>query len=151
LIGRASLIRPATSWARLRIQREAWSAFLKGPSYYRACLDLTRKARDLARRAIETAEIEIKANESIRDLVESTRQLAEEAALEVRSNGDPQAQRLLHGGIGQLERAQDAYRARGPQGDPPAATASDPSRGRCSAPAAPRRRDDARRDGDRQD
>lgn len=94
----------------VKLQGDAWEAYGKGRMYYRACIDLTLKARDLARRALETAEIEIKANEIIRDLVESTKILVEEASAEVPGAGDAQAQRLLQSGIAQLQRAEDAYR-----------------------------------------
>lgn len=72
---------------------------------------LTMQSRDLARRALETAEIEVKAHESIRDLIESTRDLSQDAATLVRESGDPEAKRLLDGGLWQLQRAEDAYRA----------------------------------------
>lgn len=72
---------------------------------------LTMESRELARRALETAEIDVKAHESIRDLIESTRQLSEQAAALVHERGDPEAQRLLDGGLWQLQRAEEAYRS----------------------------------------
>jgi hypothetical protein len=69
---------------------------------------MTQQARQIARRAIETAEIEAKAHESIRD-DRLTRDLAQDAAILVRERGDTEAQRLLDGGLWQLQRAQDAY------------------------------------------
>jgi hypothetical protein len=83
-----------------RRERETW-----GPA-----LRLTLQARDLARRAIETAEIEAKAHESIRDLIDSTRDLAQDASTLLRDRNDAEAQRLLEGGLWQLQRAQEAYR-----------------------------------------
>ena len=78
----------------------------------RVVLELTLKARDLARRAVEAAEIEAKAYESTRDLIESTRELIDQTAAEVRESGDEQAGRLLQAGIDQLRKAQEAYVAR---------------------------------------
>jgi hypothetical protein len=95
-----------------KLHKEAWDAYAKGRLYFRLCVELTRKARDLARRAVETAEIEIKAHESIQDLVESTQLLVDEAGPEVREAGDAQAERLLSSGVAQLQRAEDAYRDR---------------------------------------
>ncbi len=77
---------------------------------WRAAMRLTQQARELARRSIETAEIEIKAHESIRDLIESTRDLAMDAGTIVRERGDAEAGKLLDGGLWQLQRAQEAYR-----------------------------------------
>jgi hypothetical protein len=73
-------------------------------------LRMTQQAREFARRAIETAEIEVKAHESVRDLIESTRDMTQDAAVVVREHGDPEAQRLLDGGLWLLQRAQEAYR-----------------------------------------
>lgn len=78
----------------------------------RAALDLTLKARDLAGRAVETAEIEAKAYESTRDLVESTREMLDREAGEIRDSGNAQAARLLEAGIEQLRKAREAYLAR---------------------------------------
>lgn len=77
---------------------------------WRAAMRLTQQSRDLARRAIETAEIEVKGHESVRDLIESTRDLAVDAGAIVRERGDQEARRLLDGGLWQLQRAQEAYR-----------------------------------------
>ncbi len=75
-----------------------------------AALRLTLEARDFARRAIETAEIEVKAHESVRDLIESTREISQDAASLVAERGDTEAQRLLDSGLWLLQRAQEAYR-----------------------------------------
>jgi hypothetical protein len=77
---------------------------------WRPAYQLTMSARDLARRALETAEIDVKAHESIRDLIDSTRDLAQDATSLVHERGDPEAVRLLDGGLYQLQRAEDAYR-----------------------------------------
>jgi hypothetical protein len=72
---------------------------------------LTMQARDLARRALETAEIEVKAHESIRDLIESTRDLSQDAATLIHERGDPETKHLLDAGIWQLQRAEESYRS----------------------------------------
>lgn len=77
---------------------------------WRLALQLTLQARDFTRRAIETAEIEVRAHESVRDLIESTRDMTQNAATLVGERGDPEAQRLLDGGIWLLQQAQEAYR-----------------------------------------
>jgi hypothetical protein len=77
---------------------------------WKPALAMTERARDLAGRAIETAEIEVNAHESVRDLIESTRDLSQDAATLVQERGDPEAQRLLDGGLWLLQRAQEAYR-----------------------------------------
>lgn len=71
---------------------------------------LTLQARDLARRALESAEIDVKAHESIRDLIESTRDQIDRISPAVKEGRDQQAGRLLDTGVSQLQRAQDAYR-----------------------------------------
>lgn len=78
---------------------------------WRPAYQLTMEARELARRALETAEIDVKAHESIRDLIDSTRDMAQDATSLVHERGDPEAERLLEGGLYQLQRAEDAYRA----------------------------------------
>jgi hypothetical protein len=70
------------------------------------------KARDLARRSLETAEIDVKAHSSIRDLIESTQGLIQDTAELLRGRGDPQAERLLDLGRSQLQLAMEAYRDR---------------------------------------
>ncbi len=94
----------------VRLQSEAWTSFRANEP--RKAFTLTHKARDLARNALETAEIDVKAHESIRDLVESTKDLMEEAIPVVRERNDPQARRLLDVGAAQLQRAMEAYRGR---------------------------------------
>jgi len=79
--------------------RRTWAAAMK----------LTMSARDLARRALESGEIDVKAHESIRDLLESTKDLIDRAATIVGEHGDAEAKKLLDSGIWQLDRAQDAY------------------------------------------
>ena len=93
-------------------QHRARSGYRHGDrATWRATYALTMEARSLARRALETAEIEVKAHASIDDLIESTRTLAQEAVVVVAEGGDPEAKRLLDGGLWQLQRAQDANRA----------------------------------------
>jgi hypothetical protein len=77
---------------------------------WQPALRMTQQAREFARRAIETAEIEVKAHESVRDLIESTRDMTQDATALVQERGDPEAQRLLDGGLWLLQRAQEAYR-----------------------------------------
>jgi hypothetical protein len=92
------------------IQRKAWLAYRANPSNP-AALKMTMEARDLARRALESAEIDVKSHESIRDLIDSTKELIDRARPMVDDRGDRQSKRLLENGIWQLDRAQDAYRA----------------------------------------
>jgi hypothetical protein len=77
---------------------------------WKPALLLTMQAREFARRSIETAEIEVKAHESVRDLIESTRDMTQDAATLVHERGDAEAQRLLDGGLWLLQQAQEAYR-----------------------------------------
>jgi hypothetical protein len=95
------------------LQQRAWRKFHTEDSrHHRQVLELTLKARELAQRAIETAELEAQAYEKTRDLVESTKDLIDRANTEIRESGDPQAIRLLEGGIWQLQKAREAYRSR---------------------------------------
>ncbi|MBM3287826.1 MAG: hypothetical protein FJY88_10825 [Candidatus Eisenbacteria bacterium] len=93
-----------------RVQAEAWERFRRGNASIAA--RLTMKARDLARRALETAEIDTKGHERIRDLLDSTRDLVERTRSAVGGRGDPQARRLLDVGVAQLHKASEAYRGR---------------------------------------
>lgn len=95
----------------ISVQQEAHEAYRKGTGFHRAAMALTLKARDLARRALETSEIEVKAHQTIRDLIDSTEELLREAADIVRDSSDPQSARLLESGRWQLQRAREAYRA----------------------------------------
>lgn len=95
----------------ISVQQDAHDNYRKGPRHHRAAMVLTMKARDLARRALETAEIEVKAHQTIRDLIDSTEDLLREATDLVRDSGDPQCERLLESGRWQLQRAREAYRS----------------------------------------
>lgn len=94
----------------VRMQREARDAF-RGREYRKA-MTLTLKARDLARRSLETAEIDAKATSSIRDLIDSTEEMIRDASALLRGEGNPQADRLLELSRSQLQSARDAYRGR---------------------------------------
>ncbi len=95
----------------IELQGEARENYRKGSQYHGPAMKMTMQARDLARRALESAEIEAKAHQTIRDLIESTEDLLREADEIVRESGDPQSGRLLDGGRWQLQRAREAYRS----------------------------------------
>lgn len=95
----------------LKLQTRAKATYdPRNRTTWKPALQMTLEAREIARRAIETAEIEVKAHESVRDLIESTRDMTQEATILVQEHGDPEAQRLLDGGLWLLQRAQEAYR-----------------------------------------
>lgn len=96
----------------ISLQKQAWRD-VRTPSEasLRNALSLTIRARDLAARAVEAAEIEIKAHETTRDLIESVRDLIDQAVTEVRESSDEQAGQLLQAGINQLQKAREAYLA----------------------------------------
>ena len=93
------------------IQNRARRHLYREKPQLRAAFDLTLKARDLAGRAVGTAEIEARAFESTRDLVESTLEMIDRVGGDVRDSGDEQAGRLLQAGIKQLRKAREAYLA----------------------------------------
>jgi HEPN domain-containing protein len=74
-------------------------------------LPLTRRARELAVDAIEQCQVEFKAHESLRSMLDSTSALLQEAQSAVAASTDVEARRLLEAGIWQLDRAREAYRA----------------------------------------
>ncbi len=92
----------------IRIQANAKAALVD--HNLKVAMMLTMEARDLARRALESAEIDVKAHESIRDLIESTKDQIDRASPIVTDQGDLQARRLLASGESQLQLADDAYR-----------------------------------------
>ena len=94
------------------IQTRAWGEYRMGGSHGKPALQYTLKARDIARRALELAEIEVKAHETLRDLLDSTQEMARDALTIVRERGDPQAQKLLDSGLEQLRRSQEFYAGR---------------------------------------
>lgn len=102
-----------------KIQGDAWARFrgtAGSPQEQRrnqaTALRMTRTARDLAVKAIETCQVEFQAHQSITSMLDSTRELAGEAAALVRASRSADGQRLLDAGIRQLEHAMDAYRNR---------------------------------------
>lgn len=103
--------RPRAMVARARqIEDEAWAAFREGQ--YRRCGERTRAARDEAFRAIRLSEGEFRAVERIRNLLESTQGLVEEAASVIPGSGNEQAERLFDAGRWQLGQAREAFRDR---------------------------------------
>jgi len=92
------------------VQDHAWAAYRE--QLYRAALERTRAARDEALRAIRLSEGEFRAVERIRDLLDRTQGLVDEAAAVVPGSGNEQAEHLLDAGRSQLRRAHEAFRDR---------------------------------------
>ena len=71
---------------------------------------LTRQARELAVDAIELCQVESKAQESLRSMLDSTSGLLDQAESTVAQSGSADARRLLDAAVWQLDRARAAYR-----------------------------------------
>ncbi len=105
-----------------KIQADAWARFRdrgESPEEHRSnqarAVRLTRRARDLAVKAIEACQVDFRAHQSVTSMLHSTRELAAEAEETVRLSGSPDARRLLDAGVRQLEHAMDAHRSREPR------------------------------------
>lgn len=95
------------------LQRKAADLYVaSGPTLPSSrILLLTRRARELAVDAIEQCQVEFKAHEALRSMLDSTSALLQEAQSAVAASSDIEARRLLEAGIWQLDRAREAYRA----------------------------------------
>jgi hypothetical protein len=94
------------------LQKDAWRKYaLSTPGSGDLVLRMTLKARDLAVQAIETCQVEFKAREALRTLLDSTDELAREAEGVISKAPNPEARRLYEAGLWQLEQARSAYRA----------------------------------------
>lgn len=95
------------------LQSKAWERYLATDSTVppELILKMTGKARDLAVSAIETCQLEFKAHEALRSLLDSTGELAREASGTVEIGSSPEARRLLEAGLRQLDQAREEYRA----------------------------------------
>jgi hypothetical protein len=90
---------------------KAWHAVNPtGPRSPQLVLGMTRKARDLALRAIETC-VEPVASETLRNLIDTTQDRAGEVAAAVGGGADEAVRRLLDAGVWQLDKAREAYQA----------------------------------------
>ena len=76
----------------------------------RGALARTLQARSLAREAMQACQVEIQAVDQVRALLESTRDLANQAQARLQTQSSADGQRLLRAGLAQLEKAETAYR-----------------------------------------
>jgi len=97
----------------VELQRKAIGLYENAgsPGPNRQVVALTLHARELAVDAIETCQVEFKAHESLRAMLDSTSELLRDANTSVTASRSPEARRLLDAGIWQLDKAREAYRA----------------------------------------
>ena len=94
------------------LQRRAQSEFLGNTrSGNRQALLLTRQARDFVARAVQSCQVDVRAQDSIEKLFQNVDDLIQEARGRDDVQQDKQRLRLLEAGITQLEKAREAYRA----------------------------------------
>lgn len=94
------------------LQRRGQAEFLSNTrSGNRQALLLTRQAREFVTKAVQSCQVDVRAQDTIEKLFESV----DELILEARERGgladNPESARLLEAGITQLEKAREAYRA----------------------------------------
>lgn len=99
--------------AAVRLQRDARGHYYAGtPGGLRKARDFTLSARQQAIRAIELSQVEYKAHENLKTLLEQTREMVLETREIVQRTGDAEAAHLLRSGEDRLRRAEEAYRDR---------------------------------------
>lgn len=94
------------------LQRRAWARFLaNNPAGMREARVLTGEARRFIQQSIRACEVDTRAHEALRELFDSTEEMARGAGPDVRASGDVEATRLLDAGLERLQKAREAYRA----------------------------------------